>query len=74
MSMEYCEACDMNIDTDYDCEGTYITTKAALYGESPEPEYTTFLCSLCTETAVMEFESMEAAAEDNGRARMRGEL
>ena len=74
MSMEYCESCDMEIDTDYDSEGTYITTPAVLYGENPEPESTTFLCSICTEAAVIEFESMESAREDNDQARRRGEL
>ena len=74
MGIEYCETCDMEIDTDYDCEGTYITTPAVLYGESPEPEYTEFLCSICTETAVLAFESTEAAECDEGMARMRGEI
>ena len=74
MSMEYCESCDMEIDTDYDCEGIYITTPAVLYGESPEPEYVTFSCGDCQKKMWDEYESRMGAECDHFEAKRRGEL
>jgi len=69
MSMEFCEGCDRDIDTDYDINGVYITTKAVLYGDNPEPESVTFSCGDCQDKLQDEYESLEAAREDHGRSR-----
>ena len=64
MSIEYCEECDTYIDTDGNPEGVYITTPAILYGESPEPSSTVYMCEDCNENKIMDQESLEAAEVD----------
>ena len=74
MAIEYCETCDKNIDTDYN-EGVYVVTrKAKLYGDDPHPEETEFMCQDCHDIKLDDHESREAAEEDHGRAKARGEL
>lgn len=72
MSIEYCESCDTYIDTDEDVEGVYLTTAAVLYGDSPEPSYTTFSCSNCQDELRDEYESREAHEEQIGQDKRRG--
>ena len=69
MSMEYCETCDKDCHTD---DGTWLITQARLYGDNPEPESQTFMCGRCYEKALMEYQSMQAAQYEYGRAKMRG--
>ena len=39
-----------------------------------EPDYPDYLCERCYEKALIEYESIQAAAEDYGMAKIRGEL
>ena len=65
MSIEYCETCDKNIDTDTDINGENIDIEGVYYH---------YVCSDCMDTRILKWQSKEAAEEDYGRAKARGEI
>jgi len=65
MSMEYCETCDRNIDTDEMAEGEYRDIGHC---------FTQYKCEDCCDEELIEYESLEAAKEDHDEAKRRGEL
>ena len=71
MSMEYCETCDREIDTDIDASGGHIEHPGNSTDEAPWSE---FICGDCLECKIIEHEAREAAIEDYEEAKRRGEL
>ena len=70
MSTEWCYVCGEEFDPQKDDGQMVVTFKQTLEC----PEEIEYMCHECVDKAIMEHESREAAAEDYGRAKMRGEL
>ena len=65
MTIEYCETCDKNINTDENPEGEHRNIGHC---------FTQYKCEDCCENELLDRESLEAAQEDHGMAKRRGEL
>ena len=65
MSIEFCETCNKEIDTDFDVNGEHVDI---------EGMYFEYMCGDCVDKRDLAHSSIEAAKEDYGHARRRGEL